>query len=148
MALATAGVSSVEGDSKNSHQCLITQGSLSCLLSLWEALQRHQLSLTQVPFEPLPLRWDCAYVRFCTHPLREQSLLSIALWLFQTYALLLFKARLLGPHLFCAGFLGQEPYMWLGHYVPYGVLGSTLGGSREFEAGTASARKKLIYLLI
>ena len=41
MALATAGVSPGEGDSTNSHQCLITEGSLNCLLSLWKALQGH-----------------------------------------------------------------------------------------------------------
>ena len=40
-ALATAGVSSGDGDSTNSHQCLVTHGSLSRLSSLWEALQRH-----------------------------------------------------------------------------------------------------------
>ena len=40
-ALATAGVSSGDGDSTNSHQCLVAHGSLSRLSSLWEALQRH-----------------------------------------------------------------------------------------------------------
>ena len=64
-------------------------GSPSCLLTLQEAFQDQQVSLTQAPCRLLLLYWVSVCVRFCECPLRLEH---EAFCLSQTQALLTFKA--------------------------------------------------------
>lgn len=62
-------------------QCLCPQVSSRYLLSVQEALEDQQLSLTQAPFRLLPLPWVLEHVRFCVHPLGVKSVSHILLGL-------------------------------------------------------------------
>lgn len=57
------------------------EGSPICLLTLWEALPVQQVDLTYASFKLLSLDCDSEHMRFCEHPLRAESLFSIALQL-------------------------------------------------------------------
>ena len=54
-------------------QYLCSQVSSSYLLSVQEALEDQQLSLTQALFRLLLLPWVLEHVRFCVHPLGVES---------------------------------------------------------------------------
>ena len=58
---------------------LISRGSPSCLLHLWEALQEQLVGLTLPPFKLLPLYWDLNHVRFSVTLFRVESLFPTAL---------------------------------------------------------------------
>lgn len=84
MALSSTGVITVEPAPPN--------GCCQCLQSPSES-QLPPASLQSSPkaasgseavFKVLPLFWDLEHVRFCTYPLRAESLLSTALQLSQT----------------------------------------------------------------
>lgn len=94
MAFASTSILMVERFPRNGcHQHLFPQGEFQVPPLSPEALQDHQVGLTQSPFKLLPLHWDLECVRFCLHLWRVESLFPTALYLSYMSVPLAFKAR-------------------------------------------------------
>lgn len=120
MVLSSAGVFLVEWAPP---ECLLPgsvyPGSVPVAPSspLQEVLQDKQASLNQVPFKLILLPWVSECVKFSVHPLREEALFPIPLWISPKPAPLAFKAKHSG-----GSFPEQKP--WAGE--PRGAQWETL----------------------